>query len=333
MVSAQAQVTTDPVGFVKTTVLGNSDGLVSVPFSRAPSFMGLVQGVAADTITVAGAPFNGNDLSEAYYVRILTGAKRGVWTTILSNGDNTLTVEDAGALNGVAQGDRFGVYPHQTLDSIFPASLAGIAYQVTTSPLSRKTEVLAMDLAGQGINRSPLSSYYYYNGAWRLVGGSAAEDQGGTVLYPETPMMVRNKNNAQNLSCLTLGHVVMSAVGRGLPTLSIQNDLFGATGRPVTMTLNELQLGGTPAFVSTTSTLSRKDQLLVFDNAEAGQNKSPVATYYYLNAAGNVGWRLVGGSATADVGDDPVLELGSGFIIRKVAGTPGNEDWISDPPY
>ena len=52
--SAQVTVTTDPVGFTTTSLLGSSDSFVSIPFTRPPEFIG---GIASTTmpgaITVA----------------------------------------------------------------------------------------------------------------------------------------------------------------------------------------------------------------------------------------------------------------------------------------
>jgi len=37
--SAQVKLTTDPVGFTATTLLGSSDTFVSIPFTRPPEFV------------------------------------------------------------------------------------------------------------------------------------------------------------------------------------------------------------------------------------------------------------------------------------------------------
>src|SRR5471030_3097780 len=53
---AQTSVVSDPVGFLTTSCLGNSDTFVSVPFTRPPEFVGAIQSVAGSIITVTGTP-------------------------------------------------------------------------------------------------------------------------------------------------------------------------------------------------------------------------------------------------------------------------------------
>jgi uncharacterized protein (TIGR02597 family) len=99
--------------------------------------------------------------------------------------------------------------------------------------------------------------------------------------------------------------------------------------RPVDTTLNNLNLGGTAAFVTSTSTLAagRRDQLLVFSNASVGQNKAPATTYYY-----NGGIWKKNGAGNTDFGTD-IIPAGVGFIIRKYTGTGATANWDNTPAY
>ena len=51
-----ANVTTEPSGFYKVTLLGNSDTFVSLPFARSKAACGLVQSVAGNVVTVKNSP-------------------------------------------------------------------------------------------------------------------------------------------------------------------------------------------------------------------------------------------------------------------------------------
>ncbi len=49
-------VATDPVGFTNLNLPAESDSYISVPFTRPPEFVGAIQSINANTITVAGTP-------------------------------------------------------------------------------------------------------------------------------------------------------------------------------------------------------------------------------------------------------------------------------------
>jgi uncharacterized protein (TIGR02597 family) len=317
-------------------VPANTDAIVSVGFDQQPAFTGAVSSVAGPQVTVSGTPFTGSNFANLYYVRFTSGAKAGFWSTVSSNTDNTLTLADAAAVSGVIAGDSFVLQPHQTLITVFPDNLEGASFIKSPSSFTHSTEVLTMNTTTTGINKSPASTYFYLtvNGsnAWRKVGSPPATDFNNTVLPPDTYYILRNKAT-NSLQYVTLGVVETDTLARTLSTLASANDVYAVSGRPVPMTLAQLGLGGTPAFVSSPSSINRKDTLLTFNNAASGQNKSPSATYYYINAAGNVGWRKVGDSPTTSYDNSPVIDAGGGFIIRKATGTPSDNTWTENAPY
>jgi uncharacterized protein (TIGR02597 family) len=343
---ADADPISTPVGYIKaTTVNTNSDALISVPFHEATEFEGAVVGApVGNTITANNTiSFPVNGYTNQYFVRFTSGAKEGLWSTVIANGANTLTLEDAALVAGVMSGDTFVLQPHQTLNSLFPASLQGTSFIQSPSASIRRTEVLALNLNGIGINKSSVASYYYINQAgtnvgWRLVAASPAQlvDVGHTVIPPGSYMILRNKGVTNTLVCLPAGTVEFGKVGRTLITRSVQNDYYVSSERPVDLTLNQLGLGGTAAFQSSPSPSIRRDTILMFDNDATGQNKSASATYYYINQAGtNVGWRLVAPAPASlvDVGDDILVKAGQGFILRKATGTASTNDWTVAAPY
>ncbi len=75
--------------------------------------------------------------------------------------------------------------------------------------------------------------------------------------------------------------------------------------RPIDVALDATGLG---------SALGPDDQLLLFNNAQAGFNKSASATYYF-----DTQWRLLGDSTSSDRGGD-LIPQGAGFIIRRIGG-------------
>jgi uncharacterized protein (TIGR02597 family) len=334
MNAAVGQVSSEPVGFLKVAVPAESDALLSAPFGRDVEYVGLIESVSGSTLTFANAPFTGKSFANTHFARVRgDGAKGGQWSTIVSHTNNSLTLEDATLVSGLVAGDRVAVQAHQTLDSLFPSSLAGVAFLVTTDTNNQKTQVLELNNAAVGVDKQPSKTFYYFNGAWRLNGGSSTVNVGGTVLPPEIPFILRNRNNPNTLTFWSVGNVEVREVGRRWMTSNAKNDLYVATGRPHTMTLNELMLGGDAAFVSTSQAWNRRDQVLLFDNSALGTAKSSVEAFYYIDVGGNQGWRRLGDDTGADWGDVPLLELGGGFILRKAAGTPGSADWTGLAPY
>jgi hypothetical protein len=98
--SAQVTVTTDPVGFTTTTLLGSSDTFVSIPFTRPPEFTGAIASASGSTITLVGNPLSqsqflyGGAQHNHYYALIGpisgTGTKEGHTYLVTDNGSGTL---------------------------------------------------------------------------------------------------------------------------------------------------------------------------------------------------------------------------------------------------
>jgi uncharacterized protein (TIGR02597 family) len=329
------------VGFVRIDVQTNTDVMVSVPFNQQAVYAGAIGAINGATITVTGAPFAGQNYSNLYYVRIKNGAKAGLWSTVTINGSNTLTLANVPLSTALAVGNEFVLLPHQTLGSVFPDSLAGITFFPSSSDGSfYGTEIILPDLMGVGINRlysaSGATNYYCAsNGtnAWRQIGAPVSSNFNNQLLLPDTFFILRNNTNAHRY--VTLGLVETGKVGRTIPTYSVQNDLYLVSGRPVSMTLDQLMLGGTPAFVTSTNITQHKDQLLFFDNATPGQTKSPSGGNYYYSyntTTSNAYWRKTT-AQTINFGPSNVVGAATGFILRKFAGASASNDWTNTAPY
>ena len=103
--SAQTTMTTDPVGFTTTSLLGNSDTYVGIPFTRPPEFTGMVQSANENTLTINGTPgwtnnqfvYSAGTQPKHYYVLIGNGGavnpNEGHIYHITGNGSNTLSVD------------------------------------------------------------------------------------------------------------------------------------------------------------------------------------------------------------------------------------------------
>ena len=98
-----AQVNTIPVGFNTVSCLPNSDTYCSVPFAQSWDFQGLVSGapnVVGDAVTLTpqgSVSWTVDQFASLYFVRMLTGAKAGMYFQIIENAAGTLTIDLAGA--------------------------------------------------------------------------------------------------------------------------------------------------------------------------------------------------------------------------------------------
>ncbi len=335
---ARAEPASAPAGFYKVDCLGNSDTIVSIPFTRPEAAFALVQSVAENVVTVQNTPgwtagqfvHAAGTQTNTYYLRFLSGAKEGSYYPIVDNGANTLTLNLAGDnISSVTAGDRLAVIPYWTLATAFPDGRGVIpsASQI----FNRKTEILIPDFNGTGINLSARATYYFYKPAGSLTGtwykhGDLNNSMNDEVLLPDVYFIVRHNNSPVGTVFTAHGSVSLSKLS--IPVLaqpSTAQDNFVALARPATITLNESGLVESGAF-QPSPWFSPTDQLFVFDNTTVAMNKSASATYYYSDNA----WRKFG-DLLGDYGQEPVFAPGTGIIIRKAAGASAN--WVNAPGF
>jgi uncharacterized protein (TIGR02597 family) len=319
---------TTPVGYVSQKCLPVSDTIVGLPLRIATSAAGALSGnpnLAAlpnsAILTVSGTPgFTVNAFSGTCYVKFTSGTSQGKFYTVTSNTASTITVNLNGDNLGAVNTDTFVVCKFWTLAELFVPSASttdpattGNAIVVTTSTLSKKTEVLLPNITAAGINLASAGSYYILGGSWRKSGQPTNVSYDNTQLWPDNLFTIRQPNLAVSTSYTISGEVDTGNFVVPLRTQStVKQDNLVGLPRPVDTTLNALALGGTSAFVTTTSTLSKKDELMVYNNVIAAKNKAASASYYYFNA----GWRKSGQPTNIDFGGD-IINAGAGFMIRK----------------
>jgi uncharacterized protein (TIGR02597 family) len=336
-------VATNPVGYVQVTCTAASDTVVSVPFIQPAAYVGQIASVSGSTVTISGTSgwtanqfvYSGSG-SSTYYAQMGpcssgTNPKDGCYYTVVSNGANTLTL----ALNGdnistVPVGSTISVIPYWTLGTVFPPSASGTAFIASTSPVVRQTQIFLPNYSAAGDYLSTSATYFYYNGAWRLVGDLVTNSHNDDVLIPDGYVTVRNPSATTTLT--TMGNVQTGNFMIPLDTLTSgpQDNAVGIC-RPVDTSLNNLGLISSGAFTPSTSPVVRNDQIFLVSNTSAGLYKSATATYFYYMGTSGTGWRLVGDLITNDHGSD-VIPAGTGFTIRKVATSGGATAFWQNPP-
>ena len=341
-VAGAQSVVTEPVGFTTNTLLGNSDSFISLPFIRPPAFVGGISSAAGTTITVSGSPWVASQFVYAagtqpnhYYALVgsasVANPKEGHTYPITANTANTITV-DLGQdnLTGIPANAQLSVIPNWTLATAFPATDQNVSFTPTTSSATYKTQVRVPDVAAAGINL-PYITYFFSNNVdgtsgnigWRLVGNNTT-DRGDDALLPDSHFVVRNLNGAPTLPLVSLGGVLLKKLTVPLVTsASTQQDNPASLLRPLDVALNATGLNVADG------SFGVSDQLLVFNNAQLGFDKSPSAIYVQT-AAANGPWRLSTDAAT-DRGND-IIPMGTGVIVRKAIGSGQPAFWVNNFP-
>ncbi|MCG3147972.1 MAG: hypothetical protein PCFJNLEI_01413 [Verrucomicrobiae bacterium] len=331
-IQAQAGQESEPVGYFRTVIPGNSDGIVSAPISDQIDFQDTVAGIAGNILTVSGTPFTAGAFTNGLsYVRFVSGPNAGLWSTITSNTGSTLLLNAADPANlaTVAVGNRFVIAPHATLATVFPDGDAGTSFiaSLGTGGLQRRTEVILLDVTGQKQNRSGAATYFFTAGFWRSTGATSVNAD-NTVLVPQRHFILRNRNNTGALTYRGTTTPYPWVLATSSLAGTNKNDNILATGKLGQLTLDELDLLGNDTFTPSTGTggLARRDELQIFNNGGAGFNKSAVATYFVLT---NGSWRSTA-NVNVDVSREPVIQSGAGLVIRRAAvATTTNNVWSS----
>ncbi|MES2996530.1 MAG: TIGR02597 family protein [Verrucomicrobiota bacterium] len=307
--------TTTPVGFISTTCLPNSDTIIGIPLrqSSIPAELTAAPAVDGDqaVLTSIGGldhknrfvPTKFGDVANTHYVKFRTSdTAAGQWFPITANTETSLTVDLNGASFTAARGDCIEVVKFWTLDELFDPRVAttnavttgnAIVASPGTSLADRRTQILMPNLHGVGINNPPNAAFYVHNGMWKQE-GKAGENKGLFQLWPDGYLIIRHPSAVPKATVFTnTGEVDPADFRFNLVTrVSGYQDNYLALPRPVAVSLDALNLGGTSAFVTSTSTSlsGRRDQLLVFGNSPAGHNQTPSRTYFHFGGK----WQLQG---------------------------------------
>lgn len=336
--------------------LSNSDTIVSIPFQRAPAYMGLIQAVdnTLDTITISNNPsFAAGEFvyqvgvqSNHYFAYISSGLKAGATYPVTNNTGNVLSVEALPEdLSSINAGDAVQIIPYWTLGTAFPS---GNGIVPSASAGTRPTELFIPPLEGTNENQAATVDYYFFTNAttqvWRLFGGGATSHN-DDILVNDAYVLVRHNTNLTNgLPFVTTTVTTIGFVPMGYQRTAVYRNGAGPNGRdnyvsltrPTAVSLNDSGLYQSGAFRPSAAAGTEVDQLLIYDNTAVGQNKASLATYYYFTNATVSAWRLFGGGAT-DRGTNQVFTPGYGVVVRvntnNLPGSPTSAIWSNVPTY
>jgi len=318
--AAQAANAASAVGYNTVTVPANSDALVSVPFNKNVEGSFTVSSKTANGVTVADTLTSGA-YANSYYVRFTSGSGEGLWSTISANGTGGFELANTDVLGYVSAGNTFRVYKHQTLSDLFPSGLAGVTF-ITAGDEgtdANGTQVLVSD-ASTGINKGSSKVCTHYGSfGWN---DAAFEDANQLVLAPGAYVQVRNPST-NVLSVVVSGDVPDTKQAGILAKNTSNNDLYLANPFPVPVALNQM---GLESWASTDDGETFSGQVLVYNNATSGMDKSSEKLCFYYT----------GDSTWYDAGFNPVndsVPAGMGVVFRETSGTSGTGLWTVNKPY
>jgi|WetSurMetagenome_2_1015567.scaffolds.fasta_scaffold20284_6 uncharacterized protein (TIGR02597 family) len=284
-------------GYVKVAVPASSDVLVTAPMTQAPVGTFTCTTSGSTIVGVTNGTSTGTGVYQTtYYARFITGNAAGLWSTITVDGNDTFTLADAAVAAYTRVGDTFRVYPHNTVGTVFPASMKEFSY---TGGSSTSTQILLYNNAVAGTNKPPGTTVNYVD---------AINNWGtpNTLLPPDTAFIIRNRA-AKALVYVQFGQVPDYPVSYILPA-STAKDIAIGTGYPVLSSVAKTGFGG----------VANRQELL-FSNAASGFNKPSTKTVSYL------------GSPLFKWGSDDDISGSAGFIFRQAASDAGGKVTATKP--
>ncbi len=326
-----ASSTTPPVGYVKTTLLANSDTFIGTSLTRPPAYVGTVVGASGSGITVSGDPqwelgaftYVAGAQPNTYYVRLgaapegETNPFEGRTFAVEVAGASELIVTDplSGDLSTVPAGTKIEVIPYWTLSTLFPPEDAGVTFEESPTVFDIRTQVIFQNSEAKGINKLGSDVYFFFNGHWRKRGESISLDFDDVLIELGAPLTIRGGNSNSFLFYLQ-GQV---SLGRSAVFLrseqGILQDNVSHSQIPFAIALNSLGLVDSGAFEESSTVFLIKDLLLLFSNEQIAINKLPIDAYYYYGG----GWRKIGGNINVDFGSDEVSP-NTKIVVRKAVG-------------
>lgn len=315
------------VGAIAVDLPAETDVVLTFPFKQSASFRGSVASVSGSEISfdadsLTGADFGESEGNATHYAYVETGALEGRRFDIVSHTTTAINLGSAD-LTGLLADDQVSIREHWTLSSAFPS---GVAFFEETQAGIRTIELIVPQKAVEGGGLAATAIYYFYNDAWRRVGSPLDASWDEQVLEPGSTIVIRN-NGTDALRSYFFGEVIDAPLAIPVEnSTTAETDNFVGVERPLSLTLDELGLHGTSVFETTTQTDDIKDQLLVYDNAATGKNKSPSASYFYFNGA----WRKVGADVATNFGSDEIAATAAIAIRKAPAGVQATSFWVND---
>jgi hypothetical protein len=319
-VPASAQnATTDPVGFVTTTVRASSNGVsfavtpISPVMLAASSVngttLGTLSAVSSSNLTIASAAWVTNQLSASdVCVLFKTGNLTGLVVPVASNTVDTITVSTDGinlASSGANIGDQVQLIQGDNILSMFGTPVDGVVGGNATQFSAGQTDrVSVRDISGT------LRTYYYNTqfNQWRRSGSQVSQD---TVQISPVSGAFYSRIATSNLTITTTGAVPNSQVKIIVPA---SGSFYAARFFPAEGSINDFGFQNLPGWQIANQggvTIANADKVVTTDISGV------VRTYYY--DATSSSWRRSGSGVSQD--SVAVPPAGAVKVVRSGSGS------------
>jgi uncharacterized protein (TIGR02597 family) len=329
-IASAQNATTDPVGFVTTTIPAGTGSSKTTVFVSAPlydtasvngSATGALTGVSSNSLTNSAAGWTSGELSQAsgpFFVQITSGNGSGTMLLIQSNTADTLTINStyspAADLTtlGIASGDSYRISPADTIESLFGTPADGV--QGGTAQTSADTVQLVVN--------GSASTYFYKTDAtpaarWTKVAFGNPDATNEPVL-PNFGIQY-SRLAATPLTLTATGSVPVSA-----RQAAIKNS--GATLLsnywPTDTTLAALGLQNIPGWLSGANQNSA--DIVLTRSLTNGSSK----TFFYNGTT----WKQVGFGVPASSDNEPI-PVGTSVRIFRKGSASGQSVIAQSAPY
>jgi uncharacterized protein (TIGR02597 family) len=314
---AQNVATTDPVGFITTTIRGksgvnNANSFISLGMARPTAYQGVVgtstlNGSNQTVLAFSGSPFSENQFDgtgNRHYLQLTAGPNSGLVTEILATTINTLTLADD--INDVitAGTTTFKVVPYWTLSTALPNG----------GGLNGGATAAAADTVAIFNNGVPTT--YFYNSTfnqWRTGGTDASN----VVIPPGNGLLVTRKV-AGDVQLVLAGGVPLgdteALIGGGTSTTARNS----VVSNPYPLSSVTLASSGLSDVLTGGATAAVADTIQIYSG-------TGVPTTYFYNTSFSQ-WRT-GGTDASNV----TIPEGAAIVVNRKANR-GPVEWYIPQP-
>ncbi len=329
-----SQANTPPVGVIVYTLTTGTTTPIGVPLLGEAVFSGTVSAVTANTLSTTDATWTAGEFTQLgapYFALILSGGQTGRLLLVSGNtaGNATATPKIPGSVTlavgttnltgdattpgfAVAAGDRFELFPGDTLATLFGDGSVSNPVQLQTG-----TSSFAADSV-QIFNGVKWVSYFFHstNNSWVNATGTQT-NQNNLVLYPDTGLLVARR-----------GPTTTIAITGRAPTTNLVTRIVGGTTSsvavrfPTDTTLGALNFSNPGTWVASDDSFSA-DRVNLFNGVKW--------VAYFKTLTGSI-WKQVGGNGSDQ--SAKAIPAGSAVLIQKQGTATDSSSFFSQVlPY
>ncbi len=292
---------TVPQGYLNQTITALKTTAISFPLYGEPVVAGSLTSVGASTLADSSASFSAiyDDAATPHYIRITSGAGVGRFFKIatitatdatVDLGVTGVAVNDAGA--AVAVGDKYEIFPGETLNTLFGSGTGTLlAGWLTGTSATTADNVQIWNPSGSSWN-----SYFNTGATWKK---GLTSNLGNTVIPPDSAVYVVRRG---------VTDLVLTNIGSCSPTNMRTSILSGpskktymAFGFPADKTLASAGFQSITGWTSASSATAA-DNVQIWNTSAASWS-----TYYYTGTAWKKGLSTVDANTVALPAGTPIM--------------------------